>query len=88
MLQAHKTITTGLPRPLHASLTNNYPYRTRSATSGNIIYGETWTSTNTFKYRAMTCYNNVPGKVKQGSIPTVKRKLKQWVLDNVPLDWV
>ena len=85
VLQAHKTITTGLPRPLHAALTTDHPYKTRSATSGHIRLGET--CTNTFKYRAMTTYNSVPNKVKTGSIQTVKRKLKQWVLENVPLDW-
>ena len=31
VLQAHKTLNTGLPRPLHASLNREYPYRTRSA---------------------------------------------------------
>jgi hypothetical protein len=28
-----------------------------------------------------------PGEVKRGSLATVKKKLKQWVLKNVPLDW-
>ena len=40
VLQAHKTITTGLPRPLHAALTTVHPYKTRSATSGNIRLGD------------------------------------------------
>ena len=85
VLQSHKTITIGLPRPLNAALTTDHPYKTRSATSGHIRLGET--CTNTFKYRAMISYNSVPNKVMTGSIPTVKRKLKQWVLENVPLDW-
>ena len=87
VLQAHKTLTTGLPRPLHASLCTKHPYRTRSATNGNIRLGENISSINTFKYRAMVSYNSVPGEVKRGSIATVKKKLKQWVLRNVPLDW-
>ena len=72
---------------VHCDLSTEYPYRTRSATNGNIRLGENITSTNTFKYRAMVSYNSVPGEVKRGSIGTVKKKLKQWVLKNVPLDW-
>ena len=87
VLQAHKTLNSGLPRPLHASLSTEYPYRTRSAANGNIRLGENINSTTTFKYRAMVSYNSVPGEVKRRSIATVKRKLKQWVLKNVPLDW-
>ena len=87
MLQAHSTLTTGLPRPLHASISTDYPYRTRNAANGNIRLGENSPSRNTFKYRAMVSFNTVPGEVKMGSLATVKRKLKQWVLKNVPLDW-
>ena len=87
VLQAHKTISTGLPRPLHASLTSAYPYRTRSAANGHIRLGENNVSSKTFKYRPMVSYNSVPNEVKTGSWQTVKSKLKQWALQNVPLDW-
>ena len=87
VLQAHKTITSGVPRPLYASIPTTYPYETRNSTSGKIRFGETFTSTSTFKYRAMSTYNSVPSKVKTGSLPTVKRKLKTWVKQNVPIDW-
>ena len=40
VLQAHKTITSGVPRPLHQALSSQYPYRTRSATSGMILQGD------------------------------------------------
>ena len=86
VLQAHKTLTTELPRPLHASLCTEHPYRTRGAASGNIRL-EANSSTNTFRYRAMVSYNAVPGKVKKGSVGTVKKNLKQWVLKNIPMDW-
>ena len=86
VLQAHKTLTTGLPRPLSASLPTDHPYRTRNATMGNIRFGDTFTTTSTFKYRAMMWYNSVPGSVKTGSLPTVKHKLKNWVHNNVPID--
>ena len=85
VLQAHKTLTTGLPQPLHAALSTDYPYRTRNATSGRIRLGEN-ASTNTFKYRAMVSYNAVPQEVMVGTMGSVKKKLKQWILKNVPLD--
>ena len=87
VLQAHKTLSTGVPRPLCAALSTSHPYRTRTATRGNIRLGEADSSLTTFKYRAMKFYNIVPGTVKTGSLPTVKRKLKQWTLENEPLDW-
>ena len=86
VLQAHKTLATGLPRPLHSSLFTEHPYRTRAAASGNIRLGAN-ISTDSFRFRAMTSYNAVPEKVKKGSISTVKKNLKQWVLDNVPTGW-
>ena len=86
ILQAHKTMTTGLPRPLHASLTIANPYRTRSETRGDIRVRDD-TSMNTFKYRAMVSYNRVPSDIKEGTIQTIKRKLRQWVLKTIPVDW-
>ena len=87
VLQAHKTLTSGVPAPLHAALTTDQHYRTRSVARGNIKLEEGYKSTNTFKYRAQVYYNSVPVDVKAGSLATVKRKLKQWVLENVPHDW-
>ena len=87
VLQAHKTMITGQPRPLHASLPTDHPYMTRNAAAGNIRYGENMTSTKTFKYRAMAWYNPIPTEVKTGTIPTVKRKLKAWVKKSVPMEW-
>ena len=49
LVEFHKTIRTGLPRPLHASLTSVYPYRTRSAANGLIRLGENNMSTKIFK---------------------------------------
>ena len=88
MLQAHKSISTGVPQPLHSSLSTQYPYRTRQASSGHIRFGEGYKGGSaSFKYRAMNWYNSVPGSVRQGSLATVKKELKQWVKSNVPIDW-
>ena len=86
VLQAHKTISSGKPSPLYDSLVSQYPYQTRGATSGHIRLREN-TSTKTFKYRAMLAYNSVPVDIRQGTPATVKRKLKKWVVSNVPIDW-
>ena len=87
VLQAHKTLINGVPVPLYAALTTEQHYKTRSVTKGNIKLEEGYKSTRTFKYRASVFYNSVPVEVKTGSLASVKRKLRKWVLQNVPHDW-
>lgn len=86
ILQAHKTLRTGKPAVLHAALSSLYPYQTRSASQGNIRLDRN-ISVNSFTYRAMVSYNQVPSKVKEGSLLTVKRNLKKWIQHNTPLDY-
>ena len=86
VLQAHKTIKSGVPKPLHQALSGQYPYRTRLATSGMIRQGEEYKTKSSFRYRAMQCFNQVPASVRVGSLATVKRKLKQWTKSNIPID--
>ena len=50
VLQTHKTITTGKPKTLFRTISSNYPYRTRSAASGQIRQSEDSRKTS-FKYR-------------------------------------
>ena len=87
ILQAHKTIKTGQPRPLFHSISTDHPRNTRSAASGQIRFGESFRTQSTFKYRALQWYNRVPPDVKKGNLSTFKRKLKVWVKENVPIDW-
>ena len=86
VLQAYKTIQTGKPKALHHALSVDYPYRTRSAASGQIRQDETFSAKSSFKYRAMQSYNSVPASIKVGSAETVKHKLKQWIKTNIPID--
>ena len=91
VLQAHKTLQTGFPRVIHESVFTTHPYRTRSASSGHIRVGEMYRGQSnmvnlSFKYRAANMYNAVPASVRTGSLSTVKRKLKKWVLQNIPID--
>ena len=92
VLQAHKTISSGKPAMLSLSLSTQYPYRTRSAAMGQIRFGETFFGdssliSSSFKHRAVHWYNAVPVSVRSGSISSMKRKLREWVWKNVPLDW-
>ena len=86
VLQAKKTLSTGVPVPLHNSLSTAYPRPIRSATSGQIRQNPEFTSQSTFRYRAMVFYNSVPSDVRSGSLVSVKRKLKRWIKSNIPID--
>ena len=86
VIQAHKTLITGVPKPLYQSLSGTYPRNTRNAAVGQIRQGNNFSSSSTFKYRAMQGYNSVPVSVRTGSTATVKRKLKQWIKTNIPID--
>ena len=85
-LQAYKTMTTGVPRPLYSHFSTNNGYRTRSVAQGDIKLRDDYRSVKTFKYRAMTAYNSIPVDVRTGTQSTVKKKLKMWVKKNIPLD--
>ena len=86
VIQVHKTLQTQRPRPLFNTLSSTYPYRTRRATAGLIRQDPSFSTLNTFKYRAMQNYNCVPVSVRQGSIDTVKTKLRKWIRSNIPID--
>ena len=68
-----------------------HPYSTRQATKVSIRYGEDFPGTstltqNSFRYRAAKYYNSIPPDIRKvTSVPVFKRKVKQWVLDNVPI---
>ena len=92
VLQAVKTIKTGLPRVLHESISTEHPCRTRSESRGLIRFGETFRGESSlvnlsFKHRAAHMYNMVPVSTRTGSIIEVKKKLKKWVCQNIPIDW-
>ena len=86
VLQVHKTLNTRVPLSLFQALSVDYPIRTRSAANGQIRQDDSFLSQATFKYRAMKSYNSVPDSVRTGFTVTVKRKLKQWIKTNIPID--
>ena len=77
VLQAHKTLISGVPAPLYAALTGDQPYMTRSVARGNIRLEEGYKSTCIFKYRAKVFYSSVPVEIKIVSLATVKSKLNE-----------
>ena len=92
VLQAHKTLTSGKHAGLNESISTVYPYKTRNCTSGKIRFGEQFNGTSklitgSFKYRAVHWYNEVPVDILSGRLVTVKHKLREWVRQNVPIDW-
>ena len=76
-----------IPWPLFNSISTDHPRNIRSAANGLIRFNEAYTAKTTFKYRALHWYNSVPASVKIGSQAMVKRKLKIWIREHVPLDW-
>ena len=90
VLQAHKTITTGKPECINDLIRTEHPYSTRSATANQIRFGESFRhgsniASSSFKQRAVKSYNSVPLSIRSGSLVTVKRKLRKWVWQNVPI---
>ena len=84
VLQTHKTLISRVPLHLYHSLNNDYQRVTRSAEAGNLRQIKKCTST--FQYRAVKYYNSVPVEVRTGTLETVKKKLKKWTRNNIPLD--
>ena len=91
VLQAHKIIVSGHPKVLAEKLTTDHPYNTRMESAGNIRFGDQFSGQSdlthsSFCYRAVRYYNSVPVTVKSGTIDTVKRHLKRWTWENIPID--
>ena len=76
VLQVKKTLHTQEPKALFQAISSTCPYRTRSATSGQIRQDPGFSTLSTFNYRAMQSYNRVPKSVRQGSISS-----RFWVLE-------
>ena len=62
-------------------------------TLGQIRFGETFRGDSTlisasFKYRAVHWFNVVPVSFRTGTVAFVKTKLRKWVGQNVPIDFV
>ena len=91
VLQAFKTTQSGLPSVIRKSISTDHPLNTRNAAGGLIRFGESFRGDSylinlSFKYRAAQMFNKVPVSVRSGSLESVKKKLKNWVCQNIPID--
>ena len=66
VLQVHKTIQSGVPKPMHQALSGQYPHPTRCATSVMIRQGDEYKAKSSFRYRATQYFNQVPASVRVG----------------------
>ena len=92
VLSVQKIVTSGKPEHMHLAMSSVHPVRTRQATSGDIRLGENFSSKlglvrDSFRYRGAELYNSIPASIKQArSIVTMKIRLKEWVISNVPIN--
>ena len=81
----------GKPLYMAKAMSTAHPLNTRQAAGGQIRLGENYDSKQRlvhdgFKYRAAKDYNHIPGFIRSiKTLPTFKRKLKQWVTTNIPV---
>jgi hypothetical protein len=91
VLSTHKVVMSGKHLYLYQAMSTAHPLNTRQAAGGQIRMGENFDSKqglvhDGFKYRAAKDYNLIPGFIRSiKSLPTFKRKLKQWVTTNIPV---
>ena len=92
VLSAHKTVTSRKPLYMHNAMSTAHPLRTRQATGGQIRLGQNFDSKqglihDSFRYRAAKDYNSIPAAIRSiRYLPSFKKKLKQWVRSNIPID--
>ena len=91
VLATHKLVTSGRPLYMHMAMSTAHPLNTRQAAGGQIHLGENFGSKqglvhDGFKYRAAKEYNQIPAFLRSiRSLPSFKKKLKQWVITNIPV---
>ena len=98
ILLAHRIITTGRPRGLHAMIISNFPYNTRRVeerhkdmahTPRQIRHGDQFGHVSfaslcgrSFRHQALA-YNRLPGYLRGLTADKLKPKLKQWIKCNI-----
>ena len=91
VLQVYKTKQNHEPEYLHSKFSKPFPYNTRAAASDSIrsLQEAAYTiSSQSFMVRGSKIWNNMPAELRMiGKIEKFKPKLKQWIKDNVDLEW-
>ena len=81
-----------VPRALRANLITSFTYNTRQAEQGQIRLaetirgrGRTKITERTFKYQASVLYNEIPARLRQMKPENMRKPLKKWIKENIPL---
>ena len=92
VIMIYKTLRTESPCYLHSRLcTSPHPFRTRQSSMGNIRLDESYRcrsslKSNSMRYRGTVDYNRIPVDIRSSpTLNTFKKKLRQWVKDNIDL---
>ena len=86
VLQTHKVLVGSDPVYFKQRMSTDHPYQTRQATGGSIWRGEDYTG-KSFSSRGAQAYNTIPTYIRNcHTLPTFKKKLRQWVSTNIPID--
>ena len=88
VLAVHRTISTGMPLYLAQHLKTDHPLNTRQGAQGNVRLTGHYSDKveSSFLRRAAKCYNQIPADIKSAkTVPTFKKKLKQWTRSNIQI---
>ena len=93
VIMIFKTLRTESPWYLHSKLSPApHPFRARQSTMGNIRLDESHRCKSSLKSSSLRCrgavdYNRIPVEIRASpTLATFKKKLRQWVKDNIDLD--
>ena len=87
MLNMYKILKSDKPMFLRNKLTRDFPYPTRQATGGHVRYAWDSVVEGSFLSRGTKDYNRIPDHLKTiTNLHSFKRKLKLWILLNIPVD--
>ena len=92
VLTFYKILKSSKPLYLSNKLSRDYPYPTRLAAGGCVRYTDSQIAESSLTEKSFLCrgtrdYNSIPADLKAiTSLQTFKKKLKVWILANIPID--
>ena len=87
VLTMRKILKSGKPLYLQNKLSSQFPYPTRQATGGHVRQTLDSVAEGSFISRGTKAYNCIPDDIRSTqNLPTFKKKLKNWILANTPID--
>ena len=87
VLNMYKILKSDKPMFLRNKLTRDFPYLTRQATGGHVRYAWDTVVEGSFLSSGAKDYNLIPENFKTiTTLHLFKRKLKLWILSNIPVE--